>query len=139
MDLRQLTPDLAVSPQIEVADVAALAQAGFRVLIDNRPDAEIGPDLASARMAEAAAASGLTFHYLPFQPAGISPDLIQGFDAAVGDARGPVIAYCRSGTRCATLWALTQAGRQPAETILATAAGAGYDLAHIAPLLRGRG
>ena len=50
-----------------------------------------------------------------------------------------MIAYCRSGTRSATLWALTQAGRQPADAVLSTAAGAGYDLAHVAPLLHGRG
>ena len=139
MDLRQLTPDLAVSPQIDTADVAALADAGFRVLIDNRPDAEIGPELSSARMAKLAEAAGMAFHYLPFQPGSVTPDLIAGFDAALAGADGPVIAYCRSGTRSATLWALTQAGRQPADAILSTAAGAGYDLAHVAPLLHGRG
>ena len=43
MDLRQLTPDLAVTPQIQPEDLPALAEAGFRVLINTRPDSEVGP------------------------------------------------------------------------------------------------
>ena len=134
MDLRQLTPDLAVAPQIDPDELRALAQAGFRVLIDNRPDAEIGSEHSSARMAEAAAAAGLDFHYIPFTPGQVTPQMVQQFAEALASG-GPALAYCRSGTRSATLWALTQTGQRPAGEILRTAADAGYDLSHVAPLL----
>ncbi|WP_022707647.1 TIGR01244 family sulfur transferase [Paracoccus zeaxanthinifaciens] len=134
MDLRQLNPNLAVSPQIMPEDVPALAEAGFRVLVNNRPDDEVGPDIDHDVMAQAAADAGMSYHYLPFHPGQITPDLISDFGTAV-EAGGPVIAYCRSGNRCTVLWALTQAGRVPASEIVETAAGAGYDISGIQPLI----
>lgn len=134
MDLRQLTPNLAVSPQIGLDDVALLARSGFKTLINNRPDTEDGAvdhDL----MAKAAAEAGMTYHYLPFVPGQVTPDLIQGFaDALEGDK--PAVAYCRSGNRSTVLWALSQSGKQSEGELLRTAADAGYDLAGVVPLMR---
>lgn len=134
MDLRQLTPDLAVAPQLQPADMAALAADGVRLIIANRPDAEIGPELQRDAMEAAARAAGMEFRYLPLAAGGLTPGLVADFGAAL-DGGGKAVAYCRSGTRSATLWALSQAGRQPTAEILATAARAGYDLRHIAPML----
>lgn len=134
MDLRQLSPDLAVSGQITPQDVPALAEAGFKVLINNRPDAEVGPDASSEVMAEAARAAGLDYYYLPFVPGQISPDLLTGFAEAT-TGRGPHFAYCRSGNRCTVLWALNQAGKRPENEIVEIAAEAGYDLGPIRPML----
>ena len=135
MDPRQLTPDLAVSPQISPDDLPAIAAAGFRTLVNNRPDSEIGADQDHATMKAAAAAAGLDYHYLPFEPGNVTPELIAGFaDATSG--RKPVFAYCRSGTRCTVLWGLSQAGRRPVDEIVDTAARAGYDLAGVLPLIQ---
>ncbi|MDN3711325.1 sulfur transferase domain-containing protein [Paracoccus cavernae] len=73
MDLRQLSPEIAVTPQIDIEDLPALAEAGFRVLINNRPDHEVGPDLDSIAMGRAAEAAGLTYFYIPFTPGEITP------------------------------------------------------------------
>ena len=59
----------------------------------------------------------------------------EDFGAALADRPGPVLAYCRSGTRSATLWALSQSGKRSAEEILGMAADAGYDLGGIAGAL----
>lgn len=134
MDLRQLTSNLAVAPQISVEDVPLLAQSGFRTLINNRPDDEIGA-VDHETMAQAAADAGMAYHYLPFHPGHITPDLIQGFAAAL-DGDKPALAYCRSGNRSTVLWALSQAGKQSEGELLATAAKAGYDLSGIVPMLR---
>ena len=135
MDLRQLSPDLAVSPQITPQDVPLLAQAGFKVLVTNRPDAEVGPDIDHTAMAAAAEAAGMRHYYLPFNPGQITPELIDGFaEATAGDK--PVIAYCRSGHRCTVLWALTQSGKRPEQEILNTASDAGYDLSPVVPLMQ---
>ncbi|AGT08601.1 TIGR01244 family sulfur transferase [Paracoccus aminophilus] len=134
MDLRQLTPDLAVSPQIDIEDVAVLAQAGFRVLINNRPDEEIGTDLDNEAMKAAAEAAGLEYHFIPFQPGTITPDMVSAYAAALA-AEGPKAAYCRSGNRSTVLWALASARDLPLDEILATATKAGYDLSGVAPLI----
>lgn len=134
MDLRQLSPTLAVSPQIMPEDVPALAEAGFKVLVNNRPDDEVGPEMDHEVMAQAAAAAGMSYVYLPFHPGQVTPQLISDFGAAT-IGRGPVIAYCRSGNRCTVLWALNQAGKLPENEILETAAKAGYDLTGVRPLL----
>ncbi len=134
MDLRQISPDLAVSPQILPEDVPALADAGFKVLINNRPDDEVGADIDHDAMAQAAAQSGMRYHYLPFHPGQITPQLIADFGAATA-GQGPVIAYCRSGNRSTVLWALTQAGRIPEDEILNAADNAGYDLSGVRPLI----
>ncbi|MFN3278462.1 MAG: TIGR01244 family sulfur transferase [Paracoccus hibiscisoli] len=134
MDLRQITPDLAVSPQIMPEDVPALAQAGFKVLVNNRPDDEVGPDIDHDAMAMAAEQAGMRYHYLPFYPGQITPQLIAEFGAATA-GQGPVIAYCRSGNRSTVLWALNQAGRLPEDEILRIAADAGFDLSGVSPLI----
>lgn len=134
MDLRQLTPAIAVSPQIQPADVAELAAAGFRVLVNNRPDQEIDAQIDHHAMAKAAADAGLAYHYLPFLPGQVTPQLITDFAQATA-GRGPVIAYCRSGHRCTVLWALSQAGKRPEAEILTIATEAGYDLSPVRPLI----
>lgn len=134
MDLRQISPTLAVSAQILPEDVPALAEAGFTVLVNNRPDEEVEAEIDHAAMERAAAAVGMRYHYLPFHPGQITSQLIGDFGAALAGP-GPVVAYCRSGNRSTVLWALNQAGRMPEEEILQTAAQAGYDLSGVRPLI----
>ncbi len=134
MDLRQLTPDIAVCGQIQPEDLAAIAKAGFRVLIDNRPDAEVGDAEDSAAMRDAAELAGLEFHYQPFVPGTITSDMVVAFAEAT-HGRGPVFAYCRSGNRSSILWALSQAGRRPTAEIVETVAKAGYDISQFAPMI----
>ena len=134
MDLRQLTPNLAVAPQIALEDVPLLAASGFKTLINNRPDDEAGA-VDHQLMAQAAADAGMAYHYLPFTPGQITPDLIQGFAEAL-DGQKPALAYCRSGNRSTVLWSLSQSGKQSEGELLSTAADAGYDLSGIVPLMR---
>ena len=134
MDLRQLTPDLAVSPQILPEDLPALAEAGFRVLINNRPDAEVGPAENDAAMRAAAAAAGMEYHLNPFTPGQITPEMIAAQTAALASP-GPKVAYCRSGNRSTVLWALSRAGLEPADGLIQTAAQAGYDISGMRPLI----
>jgi sulfide:quinone oxidoreductase len=138
MDLRYLTPDFAVSPQIGLEDVAEAARRGFRTLVNNRPDGEIGAELGSAAMQAAAEAAGLAYVFLPYVPGEMTPDLVADFEAALANAETPVLAYCRSGTRSSHLWAMMQAGILTPEAIVAAAATAGYDLSGLVPLLRAK-
>jgi uncharacterized protein (TIGR01244 family) len=128
MDIRALTPDYAVSPQIAPADLAAIKAAGFVAVIDNRPDAEIEADLHTEIMRKAADAAGIAFHANPIiggmmtmQNVTTQADLMQG-------AEGPVLAYCASGTRCSVVWALAMAGQMPTDDLIGIPARFGYQL-----------
>lgn len=128
MDIRRLTPDYAVSPQIDPDDMVALADAGFTTIINNRPCAEIPPSHQADVMETAAAAAGLKIVTLPVTHATLTPELAAQQRAICEASTGPVFAYCASGTRCTIVWAMMQAGSLDADTIVNTAAQHGYDL-----------
>jgi uncharacterized protein (TIGR01244 family) len=132
----QLTPDLAVSPQIVPEDCATARANGFAAIVCNRPDAEAPGQPSAAAIAAAADAAGLRFAHIPVDAQGIDADQIAAMAAALA-AGGPVLAYCRSGTRSTHLWALAEASRggNPAAIVAAAAAG-GYDIAVMLPMLR---
>lgn len=132
---RRLDESLAATGQIEVADLAAVAGAGFRTVINARPDGEQPGQPASAVLAEAARAAGLAYRHLPVRMATLSGADVAAFEAAVAELPGPVLAFCRSGTRAAALWAWSQARSgsrhgSPAQA-LETARAAGFDLADV--------
>ena len=131
MDIRQLTPDYAVSPQIAVEDLAAVKAAGFTTVIDNRPDAEIPGDLHSPVMRAAAEALGLRFVANPVVGGALTQENVDAQAAAMAGSAGPVFAYCASGNRCSIVWALTQAGKRPADELIGIPARFGYNLEHL--------
>ncbi|MGD9862623.1 MAG: TIGR01244 family sulfur transferase [Pseudodonghicola sp.] len=135
MDIRTLTPGYAVSPQIAVEDLPAIAAAGFTTVICNRPDAEVGPELSCTAIRDAAEAVGITFIALPLNQETLTPDNGIRQVEAIADATGPVLGYCRTGTRSTVIWALGQAGTLPVDEILEKAAAAGYQLDHLRPML----
>ncbi len=135
MDPREITPRYTVSPQVAPNDVAAIKTAGFTTLICNRPDEEVPPPFQAAAMAQAAEAAGLDFVIAPLTHQTMTSDRIAQQRVIIADSKGPVFAYCASGTRCTVVWALGQAGAMPVEQIIETAARGGYDLATLAPRL----
>lgn len=131
MKIHALAPQLSVSPQISPSDVGEIARAGFKSIICNRPDGE-GADQPSFREVEqAAATAGLQISYLPVVSGKVSDEQVAEFDRQLAALPKPVLAYCRSGMRSATLWGLSQAGRIPEEQILARANECGYDLSGV--------
>lgn len=134
MDLRQITPELSVSPQILPEDLPALAEQGFRVVINNRPDAEVDDTENGAAMQAAAEAAGMGYRAIPFVPGQITQEMVDAQAEALA-LPGRKLAYCRSGNRSTVLWALTRAGEEPTESLLNTAAEAGYDLSGIRSMI----
>ncbi|WP_333587228.1 TIGR01244 family sulfur transferase [Phenylobacterium sp.] len=126
---RRVTDEFSVSPQITLEDVAAAADQGFVLIINNRPDGEDPAQASGAEIEAAARAHGLDYLAIPVR-GGPSPDQARAQVQAADAADGPVLAYCRSGTRSIVTWALGQAqggGRDRAE-LVALGAAAGYDL-----------
>jgi uncharacterized protein (TIGR01244 family) len=135
MDIRQISPDYAVSPQINPSDVATIKAAGFTTIICNRPDAEIPPSHHAEVVGALAKAEGLKFVVLPVTHQDLNEGLINAQRDAIENSAGPVFAYCASGTRCSIVWALGQVGLQSADEILSATTAAGYDLGGLRPQL----
>lgn len=135
MDARKITETYFVAPQIAAEDIPALAEAGFTHIICNRPDEEVPPALQADAMRSAAEAAGLTFVLNPVSNAGMTPDNITQQQQTLAEDQAKILAYCRSGTRSTFVWGLANAERLDPATILAAAAGAGYDLTPIRPYL----
>ena len=107
-DVKHLTPDFAISPQITTAQLAQLKAAGFTTVICNRPDHEDAGQPTFAEIRAAAEAAGLQAHHIPIKPGQATSDDVVTFDTAVTTARGKVLAYCRSGGRAQSLFDATQ-------------------------------
>lgn len=131
-DIRKLTDELSVSPQILPSDLPEIAAAGFRSLICNRPDGEGADQPGIEEITRAARAAGLEIDYQPVAPGLIEESAASAFGAALTRLPGPTLAYCRTGMRAATLWALSQAGKRPLTDILQRARLAQYDLSALA-------
>lgn len=134
MQIHPLAGPLSVSPQIDVTDIAALAAQGFRGIINNRPDGEDPGQPDNATLQAAARAAGLAWRHIPVAGMPFDEATVREFGAALQELPGPLLAFCRSGTRCSALWALQASGT--ADDILATARAAGYDLSMLRPWLR---
>lgn len=135
MDIRQITPDYYVSPQIDPQDMDAMRAAGITHILCNRPDSEVPPSHQAAALRSAAEAAGIGFAHQPLTHQTMVPDVIASNHALGVKAGGKVLAYCASGTRSCIAWALAQAGQMPPDDIIAAAAAAGYDIAHLRPVL----
>lgn len=135
MDLRQITQTYSVTPQIEPADVAALAQMGVRTLICNRPDMENPPALQAAAMQAEAEKHGIDFLFNPFQGHTMTQDHVDEQADAIADADGLVVGYCASGNRCTVVWAFGAAGHLPVDTIVEIGTSHGYPFEQLRPAL----
>ena len=133
MDIRALTPDYAVSPMIDPEDMPAIAEAGYRVVICNRPDGEVPPSHHASVMRAQAEAAGLRFVDNPVMGGMMTMENVEAHGAAVAEADGPVLAYCASGTRSSVVWSLSQAGDVPTDEIIAATVRGGYQLEHLRP------
>lgn len=132
MKIVSLTDSIAVSEQITAADVASIAAAGYKVLVNNRPDGEVPEQPTSEEIAAAAAAAGLEYHYLPVTAQNFpGPDAAQMAEIFADESR-PVLAFCRTGTRCTNLWVATREGSEQ-DTARGHARSLGYDLAMSTP------
>jgi uncharacterized protein (TIGR01244 family) len=132
---RPLGKGVLVSGQIRAEDVTDFAARGVTRIVNNRPDGEEAGQPAGAEIEAAARAAGIDYAFIPIA-GGFSHAQVAALDAALADAEGDVLIFCKSGTRSAYLWALARAaGGADADELISQAAQAGYDLGPIRPWL----
>ena len=125
----KLDDSIYVAGQIAPEDVAAAKAQGIKAIINNRPECEQPGQPTSAAIEAAAEAAGLGYAAIPVDHSGFRQDQVRAMAAALEAADGPVLAFCRSGTRSTWLWALARANAgDDIETLIAKAGASGYDL-----------
>ena len=133
---KTLTETMLVAPQICIGDIATASAAGVTMIVNNRPEDEAPDQTPGADIAEAARAAGMAYVAIPVTHAGFSMPQIEAMAAAMTATKGKVLAYCRSGTRSTSLWALAQAasGVDP-DQLSRAAADAGYDVSPLRTMM----
>ncbi|POP51957.1 bifunctional protein tyrosine phosphatase family protein/NAD(P)/FAD-dependent oxidoreductase [Zhongshania marina] len=137
INIKELHTNLSVSQQLQASDIGELASRGVRTLICNRPDGEGVDQPLFSEIEKAATEHGIKCHYLPVTTGKVGDDEAADFGKLLLASDGPVHAYCRSGMRSTTLWALSQAKQLPLVDIVATAKAAGYDMSGVAARIAG--
>jgi len=135
MKVTKLTPNISVAHQLTEQDLEAAAAAGFKTIINNRPDGEAPDQPRSEALSAAADRLGLAYRHIPVVPGQLSDEQVEAFRTFLNDAQKPALAFCRTGTRSATLWALAASDRLSANEILQTTSEAGYDFEALRPQL----
>ncbi|MBK1698266.1 TIGR01244 family sulfur transferase [Rhodovibrio salinarum] len=128
MPVIPVTETLAVGPQLTVDDMADLAAAGYTTVVNNRPDGEQPDQPESDDLRAAADRHGLTFLHQPVVDGEITQAQVDAFARTLAHSDGPVAAFCRSGKRSVTLWALANSQTADIDALVATASAAGFDL-----------
>lgn len=129
MEIKSITPSLSVAGQLSVQDLGVAASQGFKSIIYLRPDGESDDQPAREDLQAAAEANGMGWAWISVVSGKITDANVEEFGKQLDELQGPVLSFCRTGTRAATLWALGQAGKMSADKILEATSAAGYDLA----------
>jgi sulfide:quinone oxidoreductase len=128
MKFAKINNELTVSDQITIEDLKEIQAQGYKTIFCNRPDQESEGQLDFSAIEKEAHNLGIKAIHQPVIGGQISDDDIALFGSYFEMAQKPVFAYCRTGTRCSTLWALSHAKALPIDEILSKAQIAGYDL-----------
>lgn len=122
-----ITPSFAVTAQLQPEDFAEASARGFKTIINNRPDGEEDGQISSAAAHGHARLAGLAYHHNPSGKLDLFSDrVVDAAEAVLGSAGGPVLAYCKSGMRCAIVWAAAMSRSLPVDEVIAAVTAAGY-------------
>lgn len=128
MDIRKVDDGFAVAPQFQPQEMQQVAEQGYVAVMCNRPDGEEPGQPSIADMRAAAEAAGLAFHHVPVAGGAFPAAALEEFAAIRRDTDGPLLAYCRTGTRCITMETLANPEGLSVDSRLERAEAAGYDL-----------
>ena len=128
MKFAKINNELTVSDQITIEDLKEIHAQGYKTIFCNRPDHESEGQLDFSAIEKEAQKLGIKSIHQPVVGGQISDDDIAKFGSYFENAQKPIFAYCRTGTRCSTLWALSHTKKLSVDEILSNTQNAGYDL-----------
>ena len=131
-EFKRLSDTMLVAGQIDPDDVERAREAGVTLIVNNRPDGESYDQPEGDAIRRAAQTAGIDYHAIPIGQGGFGMDEVAAMQTALDEAQGPVLAFCRSGTRSTLLWALARArAGDDLAAIEAAAQDAGYSVAPV--------
>ncbi len=140
-EFKTVTERFSAAGQLTAEDFQAAADAGFTMVINNRPDGEEPGILSVAEAQALAAQAGLAYRHIPIASGSLPMEAVAATAEALAEADGPVLGHCRSGMRSTALWAAASVknGSHSTDEVIAAAGRAGYNLTPLQPLLDGLG
>lgn len=130
MGIEKIADYLYISRQLTERTAKLAAQYDVKTVICNRPDGEEAnqPDFETVKKwLHAAGIENVV--YMPTTVDKIDDAQLKEFQETISQSPAPIVAYCRTGTRSALMWALNQAKRGVEVNSLIRAADlAGIDL-----------
>jgi sulfide:quinone oxidoreductase len=128
MDIKKLSNDVSVSPEIVLSDLQAIKDLAYKTIVCNRPDNETSEQVNFDLIESAARELGIEAFHQPVISGKINKEDVAKFKKLMGEVKLPMLAYCRSGTRCAMLWSMAMSGELSNTEILQKTKAAGYDV-----------
>jgi uncharacterized protein (TIGR01244 family) len=127
--LMELSPGLTAAGALTADNIEALAAAGVKTIVNNRPDNEDPGQLPAEDARALCAAHGIAYHHIAFVNATLTRDHIDAFEKVLMSGSHPMVAHCRSGTRSTMIWALTRVRQgDDATALVALGARNGVDI-----------
>ncbi|MBL1407021.1 MAG: TIGR01244 family phosphatase [Hyphomicrobiales bacterium] len=108
MNMKRLAEEISVTSQIDLSDVSKIKRMGFRTIMCNRPDGEDAGQPAFNDVEKEAEKYGLSFVFFPVDSGAVNSEDVLAFERVIPEVETPILAYCRSGARCETLWSLSR-------------------------------
>ena len=94
-----MSQNAAFYAQITPEHVAQIKEAGFKTIINNRPDGEEPNQPLNDDIEQAAKEAGLAYHYDPVVASQINAKACEEFAEIFNAAEKPVFMFCRTGNR----------------------------------------
>lgn len=135
LDLGHVDDDFSIAPQLHPSDMEALREMGYRSVLVMRPDHEEAGQPDHVQITNAAREAGLQARYQPVETRTLGPADVRVFEQNFAAMPKPMVAFCRTGRRAMTVWALAMSGTRPAGDILEAGMRVGHDLGDLAPVL----
>ena len=109
MPIRKLTDSLYIAPQLTEADVQEAVRLGIQTVICNRPDGEEENQPAFTEVQNWFKEAGINqFSHQPVVAPQINAADVAAFQNLLQQSPTPILAFCRTGTRCSLLWGYHQ-------------------------------
>lgn len=135
--IAQITDNYSVAPQLTAADFEEIAKAGYKTVINFRPDGEKPGYLNAEDAEEIAEDNNLAYYHIPVPMNGLSAEHIKSLKQIIAQTDEPVLAHCGTGKRASVVWAFAHANQGDIDNIISCCANAGHDISPLRPQLHG--
>ncbi|MDQ6434607.1 TIGR01244 family sulfur transferase [Mesorhizobium sp. LHD-90] len=139
--MKKVSDKLSIAPQVIADDISHAAANGFAAIINNRPDNEEAGQPSAGENRMVAEREGLCYSHIPVVPGQVKEWQVRAFQKALAEARGPVLAHCKTGARSTTLYVIGEVldGRMSKEEVALLGQRLGFDLSGVVKWLDAHG